>query len=194
MKKLFSILCCCCCYLFLNVAVAQKSFGLVVYGNYNLYSWHQEGSHSTGQAMNVLGGAGIGFWAMPTNGFKISLEAGAEFLPFSFDITNYKGMGTVNFPGLVRFAFIDGVRGLFFPLSMALGVELSKTELYAQPVPEPDPSWRLAYIGELSLGIGGYLDNSFFDSQSLNLFIRMGGNPHHKLLSLSVGLRFTFET
>lgn len=168
-------------------------YGIVVYGNYNLYNWHQEGTHSVGQALNVLPGIGAGFWVEPVTFFRMGVEVGADFFPFSFDTHRYGGMGAVSFSGLLRLGTWAGVRGIYVPLTVAAGVQVSQVELYNRPTSSvANPNWNLLYIGEVALGVGTYFDEKSFDLYDVSLFLRAGGNQG--VFDLSLGMRLNLTS
>jgi len=191
------------CLLILSIIIiaplsAQRiQVGLSMYLDYNLYHWYKKAashstlSHSSGQILNLLPMGGMGVWVGKSNGLTIGLEGGLDYMPFSFDTQNYKGLGAISFPVLMRFTQPFSSKSSIAPfLGVGLGVQWSRTEIYAHPssiIVPINPYYR-TFVAELSIGIGsGWIADSK-QTGLIAFFIRIGSDGG-QAFTLNTGIR-----
>lgn len=150
---------------------AQVGLGLVYASD--LYQWYAnpvvegvDAKRSSGAAISSIA-LGPKLW-MGGNSFSFSLEAQANFAPFSFDVNEYKGLGAVAFPLLGKFNF--GAASGFnedklLGWSIGGGIQYNRTELFGltQKFDHIERDFFPTYVGEASvnLGIAGF-DFAFY--------------------------------
>ena len=122
------------------------------------------------------------------NDFSISPEVGVVFSPLALSLGDYKGLGAVSFPMMVKFEFLgnsnfnrDGKLGF----SIGGGIQYNKTELwYLKPSFKEQGVNRSnfkTYIIEVDFGYG----LSGFDA---HVFVRYGWNNSLGANTFSIGI------
>jgi len=125
--------------------------------------------------------------------FAVSPEASFMFSPFALSTGNYKGLGAISFPLLVKLEFLgnsnfndDGK----FGFSIGGGLQYSKTELwYLKDSFEEqgvDRNFFKTYVIEADFGYG----LSGFD---LHLFVRYGWSGDTDANTLNIGFGYDFN-
>lgn len=162
---------------------AKVVFRPLVYVDYNFYHWVQEPVKTTpknvGQVFNVLPGIGGGFIMGKKTTLLFSLEAAVRYMPFSLDLVENKGMGSVAFPVIANFRI--PLTGFFF-MQIGGGVQWTSINLHQRTaLQQASPSpFLMTYIGE----IAGGLEEHIF----LMYFLRFGYHPS-QAMTFDVGLK-----
>lgn len=194
MKKITIIL----AFLFSGLATtqvnAQFGGGLVFGGDW--YQWYQnpkvDGENSLTSAGNVLLNVAIGpkIW-FGGEKFSLSLEGHLNWGVTSFDMHEYKGMGTIAFPMIAKLNFgslssfgNSDKKGFY----IGGGVQYSRTELYGLTADYRDNTSRnlfRTWIGEIGYGSGK-------NGSVTNSFVRFGFGDN-QAFSLNIGSLISFN-
>jgi hypothetical protein len=172
MKKVTIILTFLFSGLMTHQANAQVGGGLVFGGDW--YQWYQnptvDGESALTSVGNVLLNVAIGpkFWVGGEK-FSLSVEGHVNWGVTSFDMHEYKGMGTIAFPMIAKLnfgslsSFSDSEKKGFY---IGGGVQYTRTELYGLTADFIDNTTRKLFrtwIGEIGYGSGtnGTVTTSF---------------------------------
>ena len=172
-------------------------FGYYINPSLNLYQrTHQPETavtdnkeRSSGQGLNILPGLSTGLWVGKAKTFALGVEAGVEYLPFSFNLQHFNGMGSVAFPLLLRGHIpIQKQHSSLISLDIAGGLQWNKSNLYLHnnsPLP-----FFISYTFELAAGIGA-VSQKANQIRGTDLFFRFGFGAD-KSMSFQTGLRMHF--
>lgn len=179
-----------------NSTATASKFGLGLALGYNLYSWYQKPStieapvRNVGQALNLLPNLyGTIWFGNPDKGL-FSVEGGVEYLPFALDVSNFGGMGVLNFPISAHYHFpIAQQHSTHLYLDIGAGAQFTLSEAYARPDAfrnSPNPFFFSPFV-ELSINLGavGYQQQHV---RFLRYFIRAGIGPF-QTATFSTGLQ-----
>jgi hypothetical protein len=143
--------------------------------------------HGTGSALLNIN-IGPKFWVGGKD-FSFSIEGHASYAPLAFDVSDYKGLGTISFPVIASLNF-NGLStiGKSFGTGFSIGggFQYTNTELYLlsdeyNEVPEGDRiGYFPTYFGQIAFGGGGA-------GLSPYIYVRYGRGPDNAT-SLNVGL------
>ncbi len=175
-------------------AVAQFGYGLTAKTElYSRYKNPPDGiaSPSAGSALLNIG-LGPKLW-FGGDGFAISPEAAVVFSPFALSSGDYKGLGAVSFPIMVKaqFAGLSNFnRDGKFGFSIGGGIQYTRTELFGldgdlseQGV---DRSYFRTYIIEADFGFG-------LSGFNLHGLVRYGFNTDLDANTISIGVGYDFN-
>lgn len=178
--------------LFIQQALAQQNsvnndarvvFRPLVYLDYNFYHWAQEPlvgavPKNVGQVFNVLPGIGGGFIMGKKTTLMFSIEGAIRYMPFSLDLVENKGMGSLAFPLTANFRI--PLEGFFF-MQVGGGIQWTSINLHQRTSMQnyPTPFFQ-TYIGEVAFGIEEHV--------FLLYFLRFGYHPS-QAMSFDFGLR-----
>jgi hypothetical protein len=177
---------------------AQKlQMGMSFYLDYNLYHWYKKPAslspetESAGQILNLLPIGGMGLWIGRAGSTTLGIEGGIDYSPFSFDTKEYKGMGAVSFPVLVRltqpFAPQQGISPFF---GVGAGLQWNRIDLYGRPSGSQtalNPYFQTRVI-EFSLGMGSGWHIDERQTGLIAFYARIGNSPD-QAFSMNFGLR-----
>ncbi len=143
---------------------AQKiQMGMSLYLDYNLYHRYQKPDflsperESAGQLLNLLPLGGFGFWIGQAGSFTVGIEGGLDYMPFSIDLQEYKGLGAVSFPLLLRATQPFAPWAEISPfVGVGIGLQWNRIDLYGRP-------------SGAALGL-----NNYFKTQVVELSIGLG--------------------
>jgi hypothetical protein len=162
----------------------------------DLYQWyknpkssitHEKGSSSGSFLLNFPVGLKV---LMGANNVSVSVEGSANLGLFSLDLGNYKGLGAVSFPFLVKLNF-DGMSGFsknkLIGYSIGGGIQYSHTEWYGlhTAFKNLERKYFPSYIGEIAVGGG-------INKVNLSYYLRIGVGKDGAF-SLNNGLIFNFD-
>ena len=170
------------------------SWGVTVrHDLYNRYANPRDdiASRSAGSALANIG-FGPKMW-IGAGDFSISPEATFMWSPFALSTGNYKGLGAISFPLMVKLEFLGNSnlnRHGKFGFSLGGGLQYSKTELWYLKDSFEDqgverPFFR-TYIVEADFGYG----MSGFD---VHLFVRYGWSNDRDANTLNIGIGYDFN-
>lgn len=174
---------------------AQGQVGLGLTVSNDVYQHYKNPtSHDGGSAGSVLGNLGVGpkLWVGNHN-FSVSAEAQAVWGIFGYSLKEYRGMGTVAYPIMVKLNFsgltaMDNEARMGF--SVGGGVQYSRTELYGTTEAFDAGSGKrtlfMTYVGQVGYGFGV---NGF----GLVGFARYGYHPEEKSSTINVGVQYNFN-
>lgn len=150
--------------------------------------------NSAGQVLNILPGIRFGllfgvwhtyeesnlYWH---ESYHFTIEAAFNYMPFSQDTDEYKGVGGINIPITIGSHFRVGNVNL----AVALGVQFSKIEMNLRPTAYQgvDNPYFMTYIAEF--GIGDY-NTDYSVMLGYHFFGRIGYHPN-KAMTLDIGIR-----
>lgn len=183
---------------------AQKSkvpvrVGYRFQADLNLYSWHQKPTSiykeksSSGQVLNVLPGLGLGFWIGDVKHWLFSVEGSVRYLPFEFDMNQYKGLGSLAFPVQANLHFpIAKQNSTWVLLHLGGGLQWLKTDLYARPdaiQKFANPYYYTIYgeIGVHLAAVSKHLDHL----REVEIFFQAGAGNDNSLF-FSSGMKLSF--
>lgn len=177
---------------------AQRlQMGMSLYLDYNLYHWSQKPNslspeqESAGQLLNLIPLGGFGLWIGRAGSTTLGVEGGIEYMPFSFDTKDYKGMGAVSFPVLLRLTQPFSPQAGISPfIGLGAGLQWNRIDLYGRPSGSQvalNPYFQTRVV-ELSLGMGSgwHLDEK--QTGLIAFYVRMGNSPEGAF-SMNMGLR-----
>lgn len=158
--------------------------GIDVYQIYtNPYTKESMHSRSSGAVFS-----GIPIGVQLSHGIKnngIALEAAANFAPLSLDLQEYKGLGAIGFPILLKYNYgaLSGTStDKLIGYSAGLGVQMNRTEWFglSKNYPGLKRTFFRTYVLELAVGggVGGY---------SMYLYTRIGAGAD-QALSFNIGI------
>ena len=180
----------------LGLVLSAQSFSYGLTFKNDLYTRYVNPSDgiSSASAGSALINLGIGpkVWIGGDN-FTISPEASFMYSPFALSANEYKGLGAISFPVMIKFEFFglsnmneDGKLGF----ALGAGYQWSKTELYgvSQSFKEQGvsrPFYRTFIIeGDFGFGISGF---------DLHGFIRYGFDAPRGANTLNIGIGYDFN-
>lgn len=174
---------------------ASFSYGQFGYGMtastdvYQIYQNPEEDGHGTAGSALLNLGLGPKIW-VGGNNFSVSAEAMANIGIFGLSVTDYKGLGMVSFPMMVKFNFA-GLSGFDsegrFGLSIGGGIQYSKTELYyTKDSFTGNRDFFTTYVGQIGYGFG-------VSGFSIHGFLRYGHEPDTKANTFNVGVQYDFN-
>lgn len=194
-----------------SIAQQQKSFsnalgiGFVISPEWNLYSWQQRpnndpialasgGNRSVGQGGNALPSGRVGIFfeieyktKRSTNDFSFLVEGGVNYMPFSFDLAERKGRGSLCFPIVTTLFFKNSYsEHVFF---VGAGVQLSQIERHKRTAKYKDLKnpFFLTYVLELGFS-PWYKDGGYGLFSAPQIFVR-AGLGEHQAMTMDVGVR-----
>ncbi len=180
----------------INQVNAQVGGGLVFGGDW--YQWYNnptiDGEEALTSSGNVLLNVAIGpkFW-FGGEKFSLSLEGHVNWGVTSFDVNDYKGLGSMSFPLIAKLNFgsissfssnEDDKKGFY----IGGGVQYTRTELYGLTADYVDNTTRSMFrtwIGEIGYGSGS-------DGTVTTSFVRFGVGDDNAL-TLNVGSLISFN-
>jgi hypothetical protein len=182
-----------------NICFAQNNFhfGYYINPSLNLYqrlhqpqtAFSDNKERSTGQGLNILPGLSTGLWIGKAKTFAIGLEAGVEYLPFSFNLQHFNGMGSLAFPVLMRAHIpIKKQHASHISLDVAGGLQWNKSNLYFNN--NNSLPFFISYTLEFAAGIGA-VSQKAKQIRGTDLFFRFGFGADNSL-SFQTGLRMHF--
>ena len=180
--------------LYVAVVTAQFGYGLTASNDiYHRYSNPKDGiaSPSAGSLLLNLA-AGPKIW-VGNSKFSVSGEAQASIGLLGLSLGDYKGLGTVSFPLMVKLNFKglstfdrEGKMGY----SIGGGIQYSKTELYKLSdefaTRGVDRSLFKTYIIQAGYGFG-------ISGFGLQGYLRYGFNPDEKSNVMHIGIQYDFN-
>ncbi|MCP4441299.1 MAG: hypothetical protein GY810_20530 [Aureispira sp.] len=195
----------------LSTAQQQKSFsnalgiGFVISPEWNLYSWQQRpnndqialasgGNRSVGQGENVLPSGRVGLLFEIEYGRKTSkstfsflVEGGVSYMPFSFDLAERKGKGSLCFPIVTSLIFPLGYSEQAF--FVGGGVQFSQIERSKRIDKYKDLKnpFFLTYVLELGYS-PFYRDGGYGLIGIPKVFVR-AGLGEYQAMTVDVGIR-----
>lgn len=176
-------------------------FGYYINPSLNLYQRiHQPktfvvdgANRSSGQVLNLLPNLSTGLWFGQAQVWAVGVEGGVEYIPFSFNLQNYEGMGSVSFPVLLRGHFpLAKQHSSAITLDVAGGLQWNKTELYLDknaPQAAYNPFF-VTYTFEVAGGIGA-ISQKANQIRGVDLYFRFGFGADASM-SFHTGLRVHF--
>ena len=181
-------------FVFVTTLSAQIGYGLTA--KTELYSRYKNppddiASPSAGSALLNIG-IGPKLW-FGGDGFAISPEAAVVFSPFALSTGDFKGLGAVSFPIIVKaqFAGLSNFnRDGKFGFSIGGGIQYTRTELFGldgdlteQGV---ERSYYKTYIieGDFGFGLSGF---------NLHGLVRYGFNTDLDANTISIGIGYDFN-
>lgn len=184
MKKIYLLF---CFTLFATLSIAQiKIKPQLVYG-LDLYQWYRnpycstcvnkEASSSGTSLISTPIGARV---IIGKNNFSIATELGANFGWFTLDINQYKGVGSLAFPAMVKanFGALSGFsKNKLLGYSIGGGIQYSKTELYGltKKYDHLERKFFPTYIGEIGFGGG-------ISGMQVSWNTKIGIGPNHGMV------------
>jgi hypothetical protein len=202
MLKFFFLLA--CLSLFAVPAFSQNYFGGTAAFEWSAYQRYQRPNNtpfakqsnqhnSAGSILNVLPNLRLGVYSRIQgrgySHYRIVLDAGIQFHPYSFDMNDNKGLGALSIPVLLSFSWITHGE-LFF--SLGGGVQYSKMEFFqskTNPYKDIYNPFFMTYIAEFNFG----RDFDYYVYGSFTAYIRLGFNQYQSQ-TLDVGIRFRIYT
>jgi len=148
-------------------------------------------ARSAGSALINIG-VGPKVW-LGSGDFSISPEATFMFSPFALSTGDFKGLGAISFPLLLKLEFFGNSnfnKTGKFGFSVGGGLQYSKTELWYLDGDLRDqgvvrPFFR-TYVAEVDFGYG----MRGFD---VHLFVRVGWRPEDDGSTLNIGIGYDFN-
>jgi hypothetical protein len=151
-------------------------------------------SNSAQQILNVLPGIRMGFLFGVTHtynerglnwheNYHFSIEAAFNYIPFSQNFDEYKGVGGISIPITINSHFPVGN----LKIAVALGVQFSKTEMNIRPVDYQgiDNPFYMTYVAEI--GLGQY-DTDYSFMLGYHFFSRFGFHPN-RAMTIDIGVK-----
>ncbi|MCH2023910.1 MAG: hypothetical protein MK207_15650, partial [Saprospiraceae bacterium] len=167
----------------LNKNDALFVFRPLLFIDYNLYHWYKapfnNNTGDVGQVFNVLPGIGTGIVLGKKSKFIFTLEVTFKYHPFSLNIEEFQGMGSLSLPILANFRI--PLEGFFF-FQFGGGIQFTQINLHQRTALQQtlDNSMFHTYVGEIAAGVE---ENLF-----LIFFLRFGYHPE-KSNTFDFGLR-----
>lgn len=168
--------------------------------SYNIYSWYhlsntpsafEKKTYSTGQAMNILPGLSTGLWIGNVKHWLLSLETEVTFLPFALSLQQYRGLGTLEVPTLVRFQFpLSRQQSLWTFLHFGTGIQWQLLDLYGHTSPTHSHQ-HFTWVGEVGWHISAVAHQRHI-LRELEFFVRLGTNTK-EFFHFNTGLRLCFR-
>lgn len=183
----------------------EWSNGLLIGLDYNIYHQYtrpsnhkfaaiSNQSNSASQPLNVLPGIRFGLlWGVWHtyeesglhwhDAYHFSIEVAFNYMPFSQNAGEYKGVGGINIPITIGSHFEVGD----INLACALGVQFSKIEMNIRPTAYQgvENPYFMTYIAEF--GVGNYATDYGFMA-GYQFFSRIGFHPN-KAMTIDIGVR-----
>lgn len=191
MRKFISSLIFVC---FSSSAFGQFGYGVTAKTDLYMRYVNPDRGLDSRSAGSVLFNLGVGpkLWFGGEN-FSVSPEASLLFSPFALSLSEFKGMGALSFPVLIKAHFLgmsnfnnDGK----FGFALGLGWQWSRTELYGLKSSFADRGGQRAFfkttVVELDVGFG-------LSGFNLHGFIRYGFNDELEANTFNFGLGYDFN-
>lgn len=202
MKKFFVLA---CFSVFASSVFSQNAIELTASLEWSLYQRYQRPNNtpfakvsnqhnSAGQVLNVVPNlrAGISYSLIDYYSYiyRIGLDGGIQFHPYSIDSDAPKGNGAWSFPIMLTWNIVGSEQNYVFGISA--GVQFSQMEIFGNknnPYGKLSNPFFMTYCVEVSYGLD---DTYLIDTASFTLYARLGLHQHNTQ-TLDVGVRCQFR-
>ncbi|MEP7196325.1 MAG: hypothetical protein ABI851_07370 [Saprospiraceae bacterium] len=137
--------------------------------------------NSVGSVFPLIVGAELLFGK---SSYSLGLEAQTNLSLFAFDVNEYKGIGAVSFPFMLKLNYgsLSGFGSKLFGISLGGGLQYNRTELIrtSKNFKNLERSFFPTTIGEINVGVG-------LSGIVIAYYVRIGNGKEHSM-SFNTGL------